>query len=46
MFDVAMKRKAGDVLLRGQESLGYLRLWFIKKLERFFSSNISKEVTY
>ena len=43
---MAMKMTAGDALLRGQESLGHLRLWLIQKFERFFSNEISKEVTY
>ena len=46
LFDVAMKMTASDALLRGQEPLDFLRLWFIEKLERFFSNEISKEVTY
>ena len=46
MFDVAMKMTVSDALLRRQESLGFLRLWFIEKLERFFSNEISKEITY
>ena len=46
MFDVAMKMTVSDALLRRQESLAFLRLWFIEKLERFFSNEISKEITY
>ena len=46
MFDVAMRMTAGDALLKGQESLGHLRIWFIKKLGRLFSNEISKEFTY
>ena len=46
MFDVAMKMTADDAVLRRQGSLGHLRLKFIKKLERFFSNEISKELTY
>ena len=44
MFDVAMKMTAGDALLKGQKPLGCLWLWFIKKLERFLSNEISKEL--